>query len=314
MGRYADVSFLREGQVPENAGDFVAREAWLGRLVASLMLFALGAGVLVAGYLALGEAGGGWRIDLSLNSLFKLLAVGIVGLIGLLVCLAGLLGGLAYFTTFLAALKPSNWVLRATPDGLYVKLRAFTDHRRPEDDPIVAFIPRREVRWLRTHDQLARTVERGSQFVHREDDALSAQQYLEIDLHGGDLAELKTRLERERGVWGSTSVKGVRQKSKGAAVSIRPEDVIRIDWKTKGTRLRPKLSEAMAHLGREYPLAPDLKSEQKQAKDLDRDAQERRLLDMVMQGNTIDAVIVAKNLYGFTTTQAKQFVDDLQKP
>ncbi len=95
---------------------------------------------------------------------------------------------------------------------------------------------------------------------------------------------------------------------------MRRVDVIRIDWKTKGTRLRPKLSEAMAHLGREYPLAPDLKSEQKQAKDLDRDAQERRLLDMLMQGNTIDAVIVAKNLYGFTTTQAKQFVDDLQKP
>ncbi len=164
LGRYADLSFLREGQVPENAGDFVAREAWLGRLMASVMLFAMVAGVLIAGYLALGEAGGGWRIDLSLNSLFKLLTVGIVGVIGLLVCLTGLLGGLAYFTTFLAALKPSSWVLRATPDGLYVKLRAFTDHRRPEDDPIVAFIPRREVRWLRTHDQLARAVERGSRF------------------------------------------------------------------------------------------------------------------------------------------------------
>ncbi len=286
-GRYADLSFLREGQVPENAGDFVAREAWLGRLVASVMLFAMVAGVLV---------------------------VGIVGLIGLLVCLAGLLGGLAYFTTFLAALKPSNWVLRAAPDGLYVKLRAFTDHRRPEDDTIVAFIPRREVRWLRTHDQLARAVERGSRFVHREDDALSAQPYLEIDLDGGDLAELKTRLQRERGLWGSTSVTAVRQKSKGAAVSTRPEDVIRNDWKTKGTRLRPKLSEAMAHLGRAYPLAPDLESEQLQAKDLERGAQERRLLDMVLQGNTIDAVIVAKDLYGFTTTEAKPFVDDLQKP
>ncbi len=314
MGRYADLSFLREGQVPENAGDFVAREAWLGRLVASLMLFALGAGVLVAGYLALGEVGGGWRIELSFNSLFNIFGVGIVGLIGLLAILAGLLGGLAYFTTFLAALKPSNWVLRAAPDGLYVKLRAFTDHRRPEDDPIVAFIPRREVRWLRTHDQLARHVDRGGDVASTEDDALAAQQYLEIDLHGGDLAELKTRLERERGAWGSTLVRGIRQKSKGAAVSIRPEDVIRIDWKTKGTRLRPKLSEAMAHLGREYPMAPDLKSEQKQAKELERDAQERRLLDMVLQGNTIDAVIVAKNLYGFTTTQAKQFVDDLQKP
>ncbi len=312
MGRYADLSFLREDQVPENAGDLVAREAWLGRLIGSLMLFAMGAGALVAGYLALGETG--WRMDLSLNALFNLLGVGIAGSIGLVVCLTGLLGGFAYFTTFLAALKPGNWVLRAAPEGLYLKLRAFTDHRRPEDDPIVIFIPRREVRWLRTHDQLARTVGRSGDVASREDDTLSAQQYLEIDLHGGDLAELKTRLERERGAWGPTFIKGVTQKSKGAAVSIRPEDVIRIDWKTKGTRLRPKLSEAMAHLGRAYPLAPDFESEQEQAKDLDRDAQERRLLDMVMQGNTIDAVIVAKNLYGFTTTQAKQFVDDLQMP
>ncbi len=70
----------------------------------------------------------------------------------------------------------------------------------------------------------------------------------------------------------------------------------------------------MAHLGRAYPLAPDLESEQLQAKDLERGAQERRRLDMVLQGNTIDAVIVAKDLYGFTTNQAKPFVDDLQKP
>lgn len=312
MGRYADLSFLREDQVPENDGDLVAREAWLGRLIGSVMLFAMGAGALVAGYLAFGAAG--WRIDLSLNALFNLLGAGIGGSIVLVVCLVGLLGGFGYFTTFLAALKPSNWVLRATPDGLYVKLRAFTDHRRPKDDPIVAFIPRREVRWLRTHDQLARTVGRGGDVASFEDDTLSAQQYLEIDLHGGDLAELRTRIERERGVWGPTLIKGVRSKSKGAAVTIRPEDAIRIDWKTKGTRLRPKLSEAMAHLGRAYPLAPGLESEQKQAKELDRDGQERRLLDMVQQGNTIDAVIVAKDLYGFTTTEAKQFVDDLQKP
>ena len=33
---------------------------------------------------------------------------------------------------------------------------------------------------------------------------------------------------------------------------------------------------------------------------------------MVHQGNTLDAVIVAKDLYGFTTTEAKRFLDELQ--
>ena len=58
-------------------------------------------------------------------------------------------------------------------------------------------------------------------------------------------------------------------------------------------------------------VASELNSEQAQAKDLGRAAREARLRDMVRQGNTIDAVIVAKDLYGFTTTGAKRFLDEL---
>ena len=95
-------------------------------------------------------------------------------------------------------------------------------------------------------------------------------------------------------------------------MSVRPDGAIRVDWTTKGTRLRPKLAEALERLARDYPPAPGLETEQDQAKRLDRAAREARLLDMVHQGNTIDAVIVAKDLYGFTTTEAKRFLDELQ--
>ncbi len=111
-----------------------------------------------------------------------------------------------------------------------------------------------------------------------------------------------------------TFVKGVTTKSKGAAVSIRPEGVIRIDWKTKATRLRPTLSRTADHLGRTYRLEAELQTAQDQAKELDKSQQEQRLLDMVLQGNKMDAIIVAKDLYGFTTTQAHQFIDDLKTP
>jgi len=87
----------------------------------------------------------------------------------------------------------------------------------------------------------------------------------------------------------------MRSKAKGAAVSARPGGVIRIDWTTKGSRLKPKLAVALDHLARDYPLASERESEQAQAKDLGREAQEARLLDMVHQSNTIDAVIVAKD-------------------
>ncbi len=311
MGRYADLRFVTEAEAPEISGGLVARESWVGRLAVAAVLLILGCGVPVfAGGTAFTDAG--WDFELSAWGLIDLVFAGIGGLVVVVVVLVCLLAGFAFLTEALAAMKPSNWVLRAGAEGLYIKLRRFSDHRLPKDDPIVAFIPRRELRWLRGHGQLARRVDKGGDFVSREDDALGRQNYLEIALYGADAEAIAACLKRERARWVPTFVKGVRMQAKGAAVSVRPDGVLRIDWTTKGTRLRPKLAEALERLARDYPLASELDSEQVQAKELGRAAQEARLLDMIRQGNTIDAVIVAKDLYGFTTTEAKRFLDELQ--
>jgi hypothetical protein len=311
MGRYADLSFITEAEVPERPGDLVARESWVGRLVVAVTLLAFACGVPVfAGRAAFASAG--WSFELSAWGLIDLVFASIGGLVVVVVSLVSLLAGFAFLTEALAAMKPINWVLRAGAEGLYIKLRRFSDHRLPKDDPIVAFIPRRELRWLRGHGQLVRQVDKGGDFTSREDDALGRQNYLEIALYGEDAEAIAACLKRERALWVPSFVKGVRMAAKGAAVSVRPDGAIRIDWTTKGTRLRPKLAEALERLARDYPPASGLETEQDQAKRLDRAAREQRLLDMVHQGNTINAVIVAKDLYGFTTTEAKRFLDELQ--
>lgn len=71
------------------------------------------------------------------------------------------------------------------------------------------------------------------------------------------------------------------------------------------------IAEALERLARDDPLAAELDSEQAQAEDLGRAAQEARLRDMVRQGNH-RPVIVAKDLSGFTTTEAKRFLDELE--
>ena len=309
VGRYADLKFVTEAEVPERPGDLVAREAWVGRLMVAAILLALGCGVPV---FAGGAASSEWNFGLSAWAVFDLVFASIGVLVVVVVSLVSLLAGFGFLTEGLAALKPGNWVLRAGADGLYIKLRRFSDHRLPKDDPIVAYIPRRELRWLRGHGQLARQVDKSGEVSSHEDDALGRQRYLEIALHGGGAREIEERLEGERALWCPTFIKGVRAKAKGAAVSVRPDGVLRIDWTTKGTRLRPRLAETLERLARDYPPAPELETEQAQAKDLGRAAQEQRLLDMLRQGNTIDAVIVAKDLYGFTTTEAKRFLDELQ--
>ena len=307
------LKFLPEGQVPESPGDLIAREAWVGRLAAAVLLLSLGCAVpVLLGALLLDQGVGGWRLELSFDSLFGLAYYGITGVIALVVLIVCLFGGFAFLSSALAAMKPGTWVVRASEDGLYIKLRHFADRRLPKDDPIVAFIPRRDVRWLRGHDQMARHVGRTGDFKSTEDDTLAKQAYLEIKVDGDDLAEVTERLEQERDLWSPTMIRGVRQKAKGAAVSVRPGGVLRIDWRTKGTRLRPRLKDALAALSPGYRLAAEIESEQAQAKNLDHAAQEERLLDMLRQGNTVDAVVVARDLYGFSVTEAKQFLDELQ--
>jgi hypothetical protein len=168
--------------------------------------------------LAGGTASTECAFDLSAWGLFDLVLASIGGLVLVVVSLVSLLAGFAFLTEALTAQKPGNWVPRAGAEGLYIKLRRFSDHRLPKDDPIVAFIPRREVRWLRAHGQLARRVDKSGDVASHEDDALGRQNYLEIALHGEDSEAIAACLKRERALWGPTFVKGVRKQAKGAAV------------------------------------------------------------------------------------------------
>ncbi len=63
MGRYADLRFVTETDVPELAGGLVARESWAGRLAAAAVLLVLGCGLpVIAGGAAVADAD--WAPDL----------------------------------------------------------------------------------------------------------------------------------------------------------------------------------------------------------------------------------------------------------
>ena len=306
------MKLLREAAVPKRPDDLVARESWGSRLGAAVVLatLACGAGGLI-GLLLFGGDVTGWRPELS--SLFGLALYGVIGLIALVTLVLALVGGAGFLNDAIAAMKPGNWVLRASQRGLYIKLRHFADGRLPSEDPVVAFVARRDVRWLRGHDQLARRLGWSGESRSGRDDALAKQVYLEIDV-AADLAAISDRLEQERRAWIATAIPGIRRRALGAGVSVRPDGVLRIDWRTRATRLKPKLKDVLADLARAYPLAADLATEQQQAQHLDHAAQEQRLIDMARQGNMIDAVVIARDLYGVSTTEAKQEIERLMEP
>jgi hypothetical protein len=305
------LEFMPEGRVPLGRAGLLAREAWSGRLAVAAFLLAVGVAAPILAYRTV-SASGAAPMELSMATLVGVAGYAVGGLVVLVVTLCGLLGGWAFLSTVLAAWKPSNWVLCATEAGLYLKLRGFTDHRLAAEDAVVAFIPRREVRWLRSRGERARVV--GTRRVARPlDDALARQQYLEIRLQHDDLAALEARLDEERRRWVRTFLPGVTMKAGGTPIAVRDDGVVRIDWRTKGSRLSPRLAAARARLARHYRFAEDVETEQARIAGLDRDAQESRILEMVAQGNSIDAVTLAKSLYGFDTTEAKRFLAELEE-
>ena len=80
MGRYADLTFIAEAEVPERPGDFVARETWLSRFLVAAVLLGLGCGVPVfAAVIAVPEFGG--LAGLWERTFIELAAFGIGGLI-----------------------------------------------------------------------------------------------------------------------------------------------------------------------------------------------------------------------------------------
>ncbi len=313
MDQYGDTRFIPEDAVPVVEGDLVARQSPWGHLFASVMLFTLSVGVpaVIAGTgFSLPDLPGA-RFDLA--TLVGLFIAGVAGFVVLGVGLTCLVGGFLFLSSALAAFKPTNWILRAGPTGLYIKLRSYMDHRLPRSDAVILHLPRRAVRRLHSHEEQARHLNPSRDDASADDDTLTRQHYLEIEAYDDVLAEVEQRLETERSLYGPTAIKGMTSKAKGSAISVRHGSILRVDWKTKRSRLTPNIQDAMAYLSKDYVVGQGQQSSQAPIRTLSQDGREARLLDLVEQGNVTDAIILARDIYGFNLTEAKAFLDDLQR-
>lgn len=84
-----------------------------------------------------------------------------------------------------------------------------------------------------------------------------------------------------------------------------------MDWSGPDTAIRPRIDKAVKLLGRSYAISESRDSEESALDGLSRAEQEARLIAFVERGETISAVILAKHLYGYDTTEARTFVESL---
>lgn len=285
------VRFLRLRDVPGGPKDLICREdagnalLWAGLW---LVIFALGI-ILPIAYADMPRFG--WNeTGLLCWALFW------VGLLALL-----------QVRRALASLKNSNWLLKGRPDGLYVKYRSFLNHRHPQDDQAVAFIPRRNIAWIRAFDEEAQKPV--SSDSDRVTEVSEKRSFLDIRLKHTRLAEFQERLKFERHRFSKGTTGGHHNHF---PVRIIEPDVVRIDWDDARGHIHPILEDTIGKLRKmAYAIAPRIARLQQGLFDMPAKEQEDRLIDLIERGDDIGAVMAAKNLYDFDTTEAKAFIDRL---
>jgi len=205
-----------------------------------------------------------------------------------------------------ARFRTSNWLARLNASGVYVQFRSYLNYPSADVDETVVFIGYEEIRSARI--VIERTTFADAQ-GHR---AMKAARFVELDVTA-DVTPLAKALSLERARpgpsekhWYGTS----RTLYNDYPVQVERPSYVRVQWSV--TPRASKFLEALKPIVEIAPplsLSEDLTTLAAQSpKD-----QEQQLLKLDAAGQTIEAIYLARRLYGFDLTTAKTFVDQLRQ-
>jgi hypothetical protein len=201
----------------------------------------------------------------------------------------------------------SNWLIRMTDHGLFVKFRSYLNHHFPNQDPTVLFLPHSEIR-------SARLVKERRELPDPDDGSRSTKtiktrRLVELEL-AGDARQLTEALaqERKRVFNNPTDGGGGKSRYHHLPVRLASDTLLTIEW-----GVVPRAQEFLDALTRHTLV----RSSHKSSKDfvnletLSHAEQESRLRELAESGDLIGAVATARHLYSYDLTTAKAFVESL---
>ena len=192
------------------------------------------------------------------------------------------------------SLKPDNWMARVHAGGLDLHLRSYLNSHLPKDCITVARLEWREIR----------TAEVISKWISTMADHRTRVQYIVFDVDSPDIDTLDRHLravQHQRtgtGVWQDYPVQVVMPMS------------VRVQWNDISPPI-PSAIEALRRHGVSIRHGSiDLIQESVQPQDEPADV-DSKILELVLAGNKIAAIKLARQRYGLSLAEAKCFVEDL---
>jgi hypothetical protein len=209
-----------------------------------------------------------------------------------------------YQTMVIARFRPTNWLVRVTDRGLYVKFRSYLNHHFPEGDPTVVYIPFRDMRLTRAVREVQAVPDTDGRGT-----LTSRRTVVEIELKD-DAPEVDRALAAERRAeapkvarWYGSST----GKYRHYPVRMAAPRTIAIEW-----GVLPRAARFLAAMAVHAPVeSAEVVRDFTALGALQRHEQESRLLELIDKGQVLDAVRLARTLYDYNLTQAKQFIEEL---
>ena len=205
--------------------------------------------------------------------------------------------------TIRAALRPSNWVIRAVADGLYIKFRSYLNHHFPPEDRIVIFLPYAEIDSVnKTREKLEVMASRGTQTQYWT--------YLDVHLKDLDTDDTAEAIKVEAGRKGPQ--RGiVSSRANHSPVRVAAPGLLRIPWKSHQDRLRPGIKKALDFLASKVDLGSELRLDRGRLHDLSEQELDALILELAETGQRIEALKLIRHRFGYSLTEAKRFLDEL---
>jgi hypothetical protein len=207
-----------------------------------------------------------------------------------------------------ARFHSSNWLLRMTDHGLFIQFRSYLNNHFSDQDLTVLFLPYSEIRSARLVKERQEHADRDDR--NRQEITTRTRQFVEFEL-AGDSKRLALALASERERLFAKSVIGagrISTRYQHVPVQLASPTLLRIDW-----GVVPGVQTLLDALTR-HTLVQNPAAISKDFVNLDKltkEEQEARLVELAESGDMIGAVALARQLYSYDLTSAKQFVEGL---
>jgi len=194
--------------------------------------------------------------------------------------------------------------VRMADDGLYIKFRSYLNHHFPANDRTVFHIPFRAMRTTRHVRETQEVPDPDGRGTVTRRRTIVEIELKEIALHIEQALADERRADppKQERWYGSTS-----GKYRHHPVRMATPQTVAIEW-----GVRPGVANFLSAMAVHTPVeSAEVTRDYTVLGSLQREEQESRLLELAENGQLLDAVRLARLIYGYDLSEAKRFVEGL---